>query len=152
MARKLPPQEELLKHFEYFDGRLIRKFEDGSRRFVDNTLNKTGYASVKFNYIRYLVSRLIWKLHFNEDPETIDHINNNRIDNRIENLRNISFFLNQHNKKKKETGCIYYNEKNKKWISRISIKHKTKYLGSFTTFAEAVECKNKARQALFQGE
>ena len=36
------------------------------------------------------VHRLVWKMHHGEDPYALDHINNDKADNRIENLRSVT--------------------------------------------------------------
>jgi hypothetical protein len=53
---------------------------------------------------RILAHRVCWMLHYGEWPENqIDHINGDRSDNRIENLRDVSQAQNQMNKPKFRT-------------------------------------------------
>jgi hypothetical protein len=49
---------------------------------------KNGYRIIKINFNKFLAGRLAWFYVFGDWPENeIDHINRNREDNRIENLR-----------------------------------------------------------------
>jgi hypothetical protein len=70
-----------------------------------------------------------------EVVEQIDHINGNRVDNRIENLRAVNHQQNQWNRTKAKG---YYFEKSRnKWKAHISIKGKNIHLGRFDTEEEA---------------
>ena len=52
-------------------------------------VNTQGYASFMYQGKNYLAHRVIWEMHNGKIPKgmQIDHINRNRLDNRIENLR-----------------------------------------------------------------
>ena len=80
-----------------------------------------------------------------EDPESlfIDHINRDKTDNRIENLRLSTNAENLCNKPTK--GAYLFRNK---WRAQIHLKGKTKYLGSYATEAEAVEAYQKAAKEL----
>lgn len=67
-------------------------------------------------------------------PKCIDHINNDKSDNRINNLRDISLSENQWNRKGKG---YYWNKKTNKFHSNIKIDNKIKYIGYFNTEEEA---------------
>jgi len=83
---------------------------------------------------RYKVHRLI-ALYFIDNPDNllyVDHINGNKKDNRIENLRWCTKQQNEWNKK-----CKGYWKKRDKYVT--SIRHNGKYihLGTFLTPEEA---------------
>jgi len=74
------------------DGSLIHRLPTkgrGAKKPGDTagTLQPNGYLQVMVNRNRYYVHRLIWQYHYGTTPETIEHINGDRSDNRIENLR-----------------------------------------------------------------
>lgn len=100
-----------------------------------------GYRTVTLQRKSYLVHRVIWLYVHGSFPQgQIDHINGNRIDNRIENLRDVSFAENRLNKKRHRSGRLYgcsFNKAQQKWISQITINKKIQYLGSFKTEQEA---------------
>jgi hypothetical protein len=97
----LPPLEVLNDRFEYDPetGALTRiRWGYGPAGY----LTSTGYLRVKVNDTHYRVARLVWKMHYGEDPPknmSIDHINRDRTDNRIANLRLATHRENNCNRK-----------------------------------------------------
>lgn len=76
-------------------------------------------------------------------PKCIDHIDRDKLNNRIENLKDASFKENARNTKKKG----YYFRKNRNvWVSRIRTNSGRIHLGSFKTEDEAREAYLKAKQ------
>lgn len=69
-----------------------------------------GYVGVTINNKSYIAHRIIWKLLYGEDCERpMDHINHVRSDNRLCNLRKVSYSENQRNKSigcNNMTGCV----------------------------------------------
>jgi hypothetical protein len=83
---------------------------------------------------KVLAHRLAWYLTYGELPEIIDHINRNRNDNRLCNLRNVTTQQNAFNTNAKGIRKI----KNKDtWTAQITINNKQIYLGSFKSEEEA---------------
>lgn len=73
--------------------------------------DKDGYAGIIVNKIRYALSRYIYYEFYQNtmtEKTIIDHINNDRLDNRIENLREITYAQNAVNKTKKENATNEY--------------------------------------------
>lgn len=58
------------------------------------SVDRTGYVRVEVGGIYYHAHRLAWYFVHNEQPNVIDHINHDRADNRIANLRNVNTSLN----------------------------------------------------------
>ena len=134
--RPLPSQAQLQELFDYKDGNLIRKQTTAHNARKGDV---AGYVShdyfvVGIGKTKYMVHRLIWKLIYGTEPEVIDHINRNSLDNRIENLREASPALNGINRvvkgAYKRSDCSTY-------IACYSFNGVRNYLGSFTTEAEA---------------
>jgi len=96
--------------------------------------------------------RVIWALVKNQWPAgEIDHINGNRSDNRIENLRCVSFGENQRNRsifKNNTSGLcgVHWDKSRNKWKAVIHIGGKPKNLGRFDLFDEAVLARKRAEQ------
>lgn len=57
----------------------------------------TGYRKGCLNYHRFYAHRIIWKLMHDEEPPCIDHINGNKADNRLCNLRAADYSKNAQN-------------------------------------------------------
>lgn len=86
--------------------------------------------------------------------EIIDHINGDGLDNRKENLRVVSNranLNNRHSKKKSKYPGIYFSKK-KRWIARITINGKRKYIGSFKNEKEAYKAYKNEYNKLEKGE
>ena len=99
-----PSQSELQETFDYKDGELYWKLP-AHKRDISKPAGHTasnGYRIVGYNFKnkrhKYLIHRLIWIWHYGNDPDTIDHINRTRTDNRIENLRDVSMSINHMNR------------------------------------------------------
>jgi len=77
-----------------------------------------------------------------EKKMVIDHINGNKYDNRIENLKYVSY--SENNLNRKEICGIYWDKKNKKWAVRIEKNKKVYWLGRHKNFEDAVKIRAKA--------
>jgi len=114
-----------------------------------------GYNHIKLDYKYYYTHRLAWLYVYGEFPENeIDHINQNRSDNRISNLREANRQENKHNQSKPNKNNasgylgVYWNKIEKKWSAQIAINGKDKRLGVFNTAEEASEAYLKAKRKL----
>jgi hypothetical protein len=85
-------------------------------------------------------------------PKEIDHINGDRQDNRLENLREVTRSQNQLNKslaKNNTSGTkgVSWHKKSKSWTVRLSVDKQSKNIGYFKDLelAElvAIEARNK---------
>jgi hypothetical protein len=109
-----------------------------------------GYVHVQFQGKRHLAHRVAWFLYYGNWPDQmIDHINGNRSDNRIKNLRLASSSQNQLNRGKSTNNTtghkgVSYHAKRRHWQAMISINGRNKFLGNFATAEEAADAYNKA--------
>jgi len=88
-----------------------------------------GYRRIMINYISYQAHRLSWLYVYGEWPDKIDHINHDRADNRIENLRSVSVGINNKNKrigKNNTSGVtgVYFIKKRNIWLASIRVEYK----------------------------
>ena len=125
MNRKpLPPQHLLRERFDYDEqqGHLINRKNMSGRGggigSVVGVISKDGRRRVKFNGRKYYEHCLIWMWYYGEDIPyhlEIDHIDNDRDNNRIENLRLVTHEENQLNRKDtKENGTLYDRDKRRR--------------------------------------
>ena len=148
MPRRKPIDvDELKKTFRINNGKLERidlRRTDGKWKVVENKSNDgQGYCQVNFNGIMVFYHVIIWILSTGKDiPQgmEIDHINGNKIDNRIKNLRVVSHRKNQQNQKTHREGQLvgcYFNEAKGKYHAQIQIGEKRVFLGLYKTEQEA---------------
>ena len=114
-------------------------------------MNTNGYRIIKstINGIgkKIYVHRLLWFMTHGELPRLLDHINRDRADNRIENLRKVSWSQNNRNRKvlgKSKYMGVGYQARDKAWISNIRVDGKRVYLGFFKDEIEAAKAYNQA--------
>lgn len=111
----------------YIDGKLYRNGREVG--WLQN-----GYRHCEYKGKRYLVHRLIWRVVKGRWPRyEIDHKDQNRSNNRIENLRDVSHSVNCRNQKKIKG----YHRCNKRWRAMMSVGDKMKHIGMYDTEAEA---------------
>ena len=139
-------QELLRALFEYCpDGRLLRKVTTNPRSTAhtySGSPNAAGYLRTRIAGKLYYNHRLIWFLHHGTWPEVIDHINGDRQDNRLENLRACTQSGNMRNSKNKSSsstgvkGVTWRPTKNR-FRARITVDGKEVCVGHFLTLEEA---------------
>jgi hypothetical protein len=144
---QLPPQKMLLEMFDYVDGDLFWKPSKAG------TIDGGGYIQTGIKGKYFKNHRLIFMMHHGYVPEFIDHIDGNRLNNRIENLRPATRSENQYNKKvKRETvsgvkGVTWRSDSNK-WRAKITVDTKEIVIGNYKTKEEAKDAIEKARALL----
>lgn len=102
------------------------------------SLTENGYWIIWVLGTRYLAHRLAWLYMTGEWPkEQIDHINNKRSDNRIQNLREATNQQNQFNRGPKAQGSISgfcgVSRNKKRWKAEIIKDGVKKHIGTFDT-------------------
>jgi len=108
-----------------------------------------GYRVVKVLGKKMQAHRVIWAIYHGKFPSTIDHINGNRSDNRIANLREVSVAENNRNlrvRKDNRTGVtgVYPAPRKGAWRATIAFEGKDFQLGTFNEFSSAVEARKAA--------
>lgn len=82
-----------------------------------------------------------------KEGRVIDHINNNKLDNRRTNLRHITRQANAMNMKK-ERGVYFFKTRNK-WIAQIKYDGKNRHIGCYDTKEEAIQARKEAERTYF---
>jgi hypothetical protein len=101
----------------------------------------------------YKAHRLAWFCMTGTWPSgDIDHINQNSLDNSWTNLRCVTHAVNGKNQKKysnNSSGVTGVGQRpNGKWRARIYLRGKHTNLGHFSTYEDAVICRNLAAQEM----
>jgi len=131
----------------------------GDRADLPACGNLAGYLTVGLQGDKHLAHRVAWAHFYGEWPtQHIDHINGNKSDNRIVNLRDVSSKENTQNRKrvmrKKEyTNLVgaYWHRKNKNWVSRIQVDGETIHLGIFDSDTAAHHAYIEAKKIHHKG-
>jgi hypothetical protein len=109
-----------------------------------------GYIMLKTMGSNWRAHRICWALHYGEDPELhIDHINGQRSDNRISNLRLVTSSENNLNTKLRCDNTsghrgVRYNKLRDKWEARLSLNGKLLFLGNYNCVEEAINARLQA--------
>lgn len=88
-----------------------------------------GYCNGFHKYVNLKAHRVVWFLHHGTVPDCIDHIDGNRSNNRIENLRATTRADNSTN----QVGKGYTLAKDGKYVAQITVRGKCLVLGRFST-------------------
>lgn len=102
--------------------------------------------------------RVAWALHYGEWPkQKVSHRNSDHRDNRISNLRDIDHQTCHRNvklSKRNKSGAagVNWHERTLRWRAFIAMNGKTKALGSFATFDDAVAARKLAEAELGYAE
>ena len=153
----LPSQKKLQELFDYKDGELYWKEKTHSSIDLSKPaghIGKDGYRRIQIERKLYKSHRLVWKYHCGKDPkEFIDHIDGNKSNNNIKNLREATRQQNSFNKitqKNNKLGIKGVRKDGNKYIATIFINGKVKYLGVFNTIEEARLVREEAEIKLFK--
>ena len=135
--------------FIYFNGVLLRR----RNLKIVGTMHAQGYVQTSIKGRFYLVHRIIWEMHNGKIPEgmEIDHINHDRSDNRIENLRLVTGCENKKNqsiRKRNKSGFtgVSWHSKAKKWRAEIKSNGVYRYLGLYSSIDDAINARKEAEK------
>jgi hypothetical protein len=128
----------------------------GGRSFKNKPaghLKTNGYIEITVDGWRYNAHRLAWYYTYGKWPKNdIDHINGERSDNRIENLRDVFPYLNFQNvslrSSKNSTGVRGVSKIRDKFRAEIRVQNKRLHLGVFDSIDDAAKAYLHAKQVL----
>jgi len=142
------------KYFYYKDGHLHRKVATGPTTKINDkagAINGKGYICVRLFNRKFMAHRIIWELHYGEIPKgfEIDHVDMNKANNLLGNLRLATRSQNMLNKKlnpRNTSGYrgVNWNKAAKKWQARIFVNTKPILLGHFDDVLEAAKAYDNA--------
>jgi HNH endonuclease len=123
---------------------------------VTSDPSRDGYLRLRIDGRKHLQHRLAWLYMTGTNPNAeIDHIDGNRANNRLQNLRLASHSENQQNRSarsKNSSGLlgVTWHSKIGKFQSRIMHNHKAHHLGYFSSPNEAHQAYLEAKQRLHE--
>jgi hypothetical protein len=173
--QKLPAQEYLkilfsynpetgsLKWVDYFDIEVLSAYGWKQRRIrrMNSTIagQEAGHEfettcgsrsrQLRLDYKSYYVHRIIWKLVYGTEPDLIDHIDGNPLNNALNNFRSVTNMENCRNAKIFSTntsGCtgVSFNKGNGEYEAYIWDNYKKINLGHFSDKDLAIAARKEA--------
>lgn len=117
-----------------------------------NTKHAKGYLHGQVLGSQVLAHRAAWAIFYKEDPpEQIDHINGDRADNRIENLRAANAQVNARNRKRPAGKIgkvgVFWDVRERKWRAGIKVDGRAINLGRYDDFSKAVAARLDAERS-----
>lgn len=150
--------------YRYTDDGIVGVFDSGKEMIFDKEdlelissrpwfIDHEGYASTRYGDERIRLHRLLLR---EEIPvgKVVDHVNRNRLDNRRFNLRICTQKINVHNSSTRKTNKsgvtgVFYDKKACRWRAQISRGGKTKHIGIFDDFEDAVRARQEAEKKYY---
>jgi hypothetical protein len=135
-------------HYDAETGVFIRK----RTKKIAGCITSKGYIYIGINRKQIFAHRLAWLYVYGiMPPEQVDHINRNRSDNRISNLRlcnNIENAQNAKLNKNNKSGFkgVSWEKNRKKWQVYVYINKRGKFFGYFDDLHEANLVATNARK------
>lgn len=158
--KSIPLTYEYLNSIIRYDehtGELFNKVPRGLKtigeRAEANTADaSTGYLNVNIRKKKYHAHRIAWFLHCGEMPKLqIDHIDHNKLNNKITNLREVTHRENSLNRginKNNTSGTVgvIWCKRDSKWRVSIRVNYKKIHLGHFFIKEEAIKARRHAER------
>lgn len=147
------------EHGDYMTGFTLR----GEKFYIDTSdyekVKDICWYVARNGYIKGMIGRTSVFLHRflmqPPDGKFVDHINHQHEDNRRKNLRIVSHWENMKNvktdRKNNTSGCVgvgWMKQRNR-WGARIQVNGKTRYVGFFKNFDDAVLARKTAEEKYY---
>lgn len=170
MHKPLPTQEYLISRLSYnSETGFFQWLKKEEQTKADKTWNikfsgkpaaiawsENSYRRICIDGCHYQANRIAWRIHTGEDPGdlVIDHIDRNKQNDAISNLRKATYSENQANRPAQSNNAngakgVYWHARDKKWIARVFVKKKCIELGRYSTISEAEKAATEGRERVF---
>jgi hypothetical protein len=134
MPKPLPPLDYLRSVLEFKDGLLYNKVFRSSHAVAGKRSGSpyvNGYMSISIKNVKYMEHRIAYYMVHGECPEYLDHIDGNKTNNRVENLRPSTSSQNKCNigvRVDNTSGVkgVSWSKTRRKWTARVALHGKVK--------------------------
>ncbi len=115
---------------------------------ITGKANSHGYQRIQVDGVLYGLHRIVWRYFYGEIPTEIDHIDGNRSNNKIKNLRNVTHKENGKNlciSKANKSGVtgVHFSKRDGKWLANIMAGGKTIHLGVYKNKSDAIAARKE---------
>lgn len=144
--------------FDYFPTTGILSWKENTYAYLRQkdghagTFNGKGYRIVKVDGKWYMVHRIIWFMVNGSWPiDQLDHINRDKLNNRIENLREVDNSTNCHNQGMRLNNSSGFQgicrTDSGKWKTAIDVYGRI-HLGTFVCLGHAIQAYTSAKNSI----
>ena len=141
-----------LFRYDYVSGKLYWKHNMGSNKVKDTeagNIDDKGYVRLQYKRKKYRAHRIIWLIVYGYMPKNIDHINHDRVDNRLINLRDVTHIENGRNRlivSNNTSGVmgVCWSKNSNKWRAYIKFDGVQVSLGYHIRYSDAVDARKNA--------
>jgi hypothetical protein len=170
-SKDLPAKAYLMEVFSVIENKLVFKtrpcehFCDATAQkkwntryagSVAGTVDKDGRLVVRVGGVNYYAHRLMWVMCGDgEVPSSIDHVDGDPLNNAISNLRAATHTQNMANSKCRQRADprlprgVYASGNGTRFVAQITVKGKSKSLGTFDTALAAKSARDAAVQVAY---
>jgi len=157
----MPPYDELSRHLKYDPiagvGTWIVSLSNRTPAWtIAGTLDSYGYIQICYKTKDYRAHRLFWFLQTGHDPGglTVDHIDENKLNNKFCNLRLADCSQQQHNKSKPINNTsghrgVCWDKEKQKYVVHINFYKKRIKVGRYKTLEQAIAARQAKELELF---
>lgn len=144
--------ENVRELFTYDEGSGVLFWRNRYNKKPIGRLDNRGYLRFGKNK-KHNVHRVIWLYVHGEFPNIIDHIDGDKTNNRIDNLRSVDHTINNRNLPKRQCNTsgvngVHWNKGRNKWVAQIKYNNKTKTVCYTDDFDQAVAARMAAEKEL----
>ena len=124
---------------------------------VAGAIHSRGYRTIKVNGKQFYAHRLAWLMSVGDilDVIEVDHIDGDKLNNKLSNLRAVTKSVNQQNKRKplrnNTSGFLGVSRSGIGWKAEILVNNKRLNLGTFVKPENAYEAYLKAKRQHHEG-
>jgi hypothetical protein len=132
-------------------------FHKRNRGQLAGSKKRNGYVEIQLNGKIHKAHRLAWLMSFGELPDglEIDHIDGNRANNRLSNLRIVTRSMNQQNQRRARidsaSGMLGVSRNGSNWKAEIRVNKKKKNVGTYLTPEQAYAAYVNAKRRYHEG-
>ena len=141
-------------------GRVKRFYKNGNNKILKPGTNENGYCNIKLckngKPTNVSVHRLVANAFLKnaKGKKCVDHIDNNRKNNHIHNLRFATHQENQQNSKQSKRNTsgykgVYWHQSSNKWLAYVTVNRKKFSIGYYNDIQEAVQARQTKAKEIF---